>query len=357
MRKLITLTILFLILLIPITADAELPFIVRTIYFQPTNAPAPTDRIAELMIEVQDFYRSEMEKHGYGAKTFRLETDNDGDVVVHTVKGRNNIAHYSAMTDTSVRNELPNELKNNNNIHVIIVAGLQLVNNRVWGVGWPIYGAASGGYAVISTKSGHFGMSVIAHELGHAFGLYHNIIGKPSLMGAGAGGGQGVDVLDDFEARWLDKHHYFNTVHNINHVPEFRIIQRIREVEKDVLRFQIEVDSINGLHQSQIFRNSDVAVLGWQQLNGNTDTAEFHIRRNTLDNQKHVSVQVLDTQGNHNIARISVRHLPYHIPREKNPILEPEIVVTTEQEQTPPPRLGVSANNKRITSWAKLKIK
>ena len=102
MRKLITLTILFLILLIPITADAELPFIVRTIYFQPTNAPAPTDRIAELMIEVQDFYRSEMEKHGYGAKTFRLETDNDGDVVVHTVKGRNNIAHYSAMTDTSV---------------------------------------------------------------------------------------------------------------------------------------------------------------------------------------------------------------------------------------------------------------
>ena len=168
------------------------------------------------------------------------------------------------------------------------------------------------------------GCPVIAHELGHAFGLYHNIIGKPSLMGAGAGGGQGVDVLDDFEARWLDKHHYFNTVHNINHVPEFRIIQRIREVEKDVLRFQIEVDSINGLHQSQIFRHSDVAVLGWQQLNGNTDTAEFHIRRNTLDNQKHVSVQVLDTQGNHNIARISVRHLPYHIPREKNPILEPE---------------------------------
>ena len=108
-------------------ADAELPFIVRTIYFQPTNAPAPTDRIAELMLEVQDFYHAEMERNGYGAKTFRLETDTDGNVVVHTVKGRNNIAHYSATTAASIRQELPAELKNSNNIYVIIVAGLRLV--------------------------------------------------------------------------------------------------------------------------------------------------------------------------------------------------------------------------------------
>ena len=349
---LLTLAILLTLIGFVVVADAELPFIVRTIYFQPTNAPAPTDRIAELMIEVQDFYRTEMERNDYGDKTFRLETDNDGDVVVHTVKGRNNIAHYSATTSASITQELPVELKNNNNIHVIIVAGLRLVNNRVWGVGWPVYGAASGGYAVISTKSGHFGKSVIAHELGHAFGLYHNIRDGNFLMGPGS------KALDTYEARWLDKHHYFNDVHNINHVPDFRIIQRIREVEKDVLRFQIEVDSINGLHQAQIFRHSDVAILGWQPLDGNTDTAEFHIRRNILDNQKHVSVQVLDTQGNHNIARISVRHLPYHIPREKNPILEPEIVIDINKDQgKQPPKLGVSVTHKRIMSWAKLKLK
>ena len=93
-----------------------------------------------------------------------------------------------------------------------------------------------------------------------------------------------------------------------------------------------------------------MSILGWQPLAGNTDTAEFHIRRNILDNQKHVSVQILDTQGN---ARISVRHLPYHIPREKNPILEPEIVVESNKDQgKQPPKLGLSVTHKRITSWA-----
>ena len=87
MRKLITLMILFLILLIPITADAQ-QFIVRTIYFQPTDAPAPSDRIPDLMLEVQDFYQSEMERHGYGAKTFRLENDANGNPSIH-------IRHYN----------------------------------------------------------------------------------------------------------------------------------------------------------------------------------------------------------------------------------------------------------------------
>ena len=56
-----------------LTADAQL--IVRTIYFQPTDAPGPTRQIFDLLTETQDFFRSEMERHGYGAKTFRHETD------------------------------------------------------------------------------------------------------------------------------------------------------------------------------------------------------------------------------------------------------------------------------------------
>ena len=34
------------------SADAQ-QFIVRPVYFQPTDAPAPSDRIADLMLEVQ----------------------------------------------------------------------------------------------------------------------------------------------------------------------------------------------------------------------------------------------------------------------------------------------------------------
>ena len=61
MRKLITLTIFFLFLLIPITVNAQ-QFIVRTVYFQPTDAPEPPSlKIINLLIQTQDFYRTEME--------------------------------------------------------------------------------------------------------------------------------------------------------------------------------------------------------------------------------------------------------------------------------------------------------
>ena len=79
------------------SADAQ-QFIVRPVYFQPTDAPAPSDRIADLMLEVQDFYQSEMEKHDYGAKTFRLENDANGNPSIHIVKGRHPAIHYISDT-------------------------------------------------------------------------------------------------------------------------------------------------------------------------------------------------------------------------------------------------------------------
>ena len=59
MRKIINVFVLLSILLFPITADAQRLFIVRTIYFQSDDAPAPTDRIAELMKKVQNLYSSD----------------------------------------------------------------------------------------------------------------------------------------------------------------------------------------------------------------------------------------------------------------------------------------------------------
>ena len=52
------------------------------------------------------------------------------------------------------------------------------------------------------------------------FGLYHNIIGDASIMGRGRGAAQDVIEFNDYETRWLDKQHYFNDVHRIDHIPE-----------------------------------------------------------------------------------------------------------------------------------------
>ena len=127
MKNTIPVTILLTLLLIPI-ADAQQEYIVRTAYFQPTDAPKPTRRLIELLRESQVFYRSEMERHGYGARTFQLETDGNGNVDFHHVRGKHNTAHYLDDTFNRVRSELPFQHPRvpanvQDNVLVIIVGG------------------------------------------------------------------------------------------------------------------------------------------------------------------------------------------------------------------------------------------
>ena len=44
------------------------------------------DRLHRIMLDVQDFFLTEMERNGYGKKTFRLDLGKDGKAVVHLVE-------------------------------------------------------------------------------------------------------------------------------------------------------------------------------------------------------------------------------------------------------------------------------
>ena len=362
MKKLIRLTFLFTLLLIP-TTHAQLPFIVQVVYFKPVGAPPVPDTIAEVMQDVQTLYRTEMERNGYGAKTFRLETDNTGQVIVHTVNGRQNTAHYRATTYDSIKAELPNRFLNQNNITVIIAGGLRLIDNRVWGIGFPIYGWVCGGQALIAAENPNFGVPLIAHELGHAFGLYHNIIGDPSIMGRGRGAPADVIEFNDYETRWLDKHHYFNEVHAIAHIPEVVHSRRFREVQQDIIRFRFDIESLGELHQAQVYRLSDVAIVGWVRLSGNLDTAEFLIRRDRLKNQKRMGVQMMDTLGNHNILHVSLGDLPNHIvdPNKNEVLVDGNVVTppnpTSTDTDAPKKKLSTSPQGKLVLLWARLRMR
>ena len=357
MKNTITLTILLTIMLIS-TADAQLPFVVQTVYFKPTDAPPAPKTLSQTMRDVQLLYFEEMERNGYGAKTFRLETDAKGNTIIHTINGRHATAHYQATTYTSIEAELPNRLLDQNNITVIIAGGLRLIDNRVWGVGFPIYGWACGGKAIIATENPNFGVPLIAHELGHAFGLYHNIIGDASIMGRGRGAAQDVIEFNDYETRWLDKQHYFNDVHRIAHIPEVVNTHRFREVQQDIIRFRFDIESLGELHQAQIYRLSDVAIVGWTRLKGNLATAEFFVRRDKLINETQIHVQMIDTQGNYNTESIHLGHLPNHIVDEnKNETLvdgnieTPPKPKTTEKEE-----LLTSPQGKLVMLWARIKM-
>ena len=357
MKNTITLTILLTIMLIS-TADAQLPFIVQTVYFKPTDAPPAPKTLSQTMQDVQLLYLTEMERNGYGAKTFRLERNAAGDPIIHTVNGRHATAHYRATTYNSIRAELPQRFLEQNNITVIIAGGVEFIDNRVWGVGFPVYGWACGGQAVIAAKNANFGVPVIAHELGHAFGLYHNIIGDPSIMGRGRGAPQDVIEFNDYETRWLDKQHYFNDVHRIAHIPEVVNTHRFREVQQDIIRFRFDIENLGELHQAQIYRLSDVAIVGWTRLKGNLATAEFFVRRDKLINETQIHVQMMDTLGNHNIEHVRLGDLPNHIvDKNKNEVLvdgnieTPPKTKTTEKEE-----LSTSPQGKLVMLWARIKM-
>lgn len=207
MKNIIALATLFIILIVP-CVDANPIFTVRTIYFQPTDASPVTRKVFQLIDETQDFYRSEMERHGYGAKTFRHETDANGFIGIHLVKGKHKADHYLDDTYRRVAQELPFKFTLDpiaqDNVHVIIVGGLNSLDNGNIGYAWYHASGKAGGVAVIAGEALHF--RLMAHEIGHTFGLQHTGV-HGALMGAWE------DMLLDYETHWLDRHHLFNEKH------------------------------------------------------------------------------------------------------------------------------------------------
>ena len=243
------------LLLIANSGAAELPTTVRVIYFQPLDAPLMQAKIKKLMTDVQNFYGSEMERHGFGFKTFRLETDANNKIIIHVIKGKRNLRAYTNVG--LIEKELPDHLQDKfaleNNIRVIFLGGARIIRDGA--VTQTACRAEACAYtAFVPAESGALMPQFTVHEMGHAFGLQHH----PSL-------GKGNFVMetlvflnniprlaesriDDYEARWLDKHKYFNQLNAINNPP---IILKIHELTaaiiEDKQHVQFRVDLKNDI--------------------------------------------------------------------------------------------------------------
>ncbi len=184
-RLLLTFLILILISVLSLPSIAK--FDVHVIYFKPTNAPGIDHEYHDkIMKDIQKYYQLEMTRHGFIDKTFPLETDENGKLVIHTINAKHDSEHYDIDEDRHwdlIEPELPFKFNNQqnwnsrDNVHLIIIGGLQMHGNWRGGpaMGFAWHGNRWGGNAIVTmdTKNDfpHHYLGVVAHELGHAFAL------------------------------------------------------------------------------------------------------------------------------------------------------------------------------------------
>ena len=182
------------------------PLTVRMIYFLPNDRPYREEvvrRMKEEILKIQKFYSEQMEAHGYGAETFRIETDDQGDPMVHRVDGQHPDSHYLDDTFITVVEEIGQTFDGNaRNVHFIVIDNsTNKINRSRGGAAWS---RGIGGEALVP---GDFWPKTAAHELGHAFGLWHDFHDDAYIMSYYPL----ADQLSACSAEFLSVSPYFNS--------------------------------------------------------------------------------------------------------------------------------------------------
>ncbi|RKU06398.1 hypothetical protein C6501_18680 [Candidatus Poribacteria bacterium] len=193
--------------------DASSPErMVRMIYFLPNDRvyhPEVVQNMQDMIRRLQTFFADQMEAHGHGRKTFRFETNNNGEPKVHRVDGLHSNEYYfdNGGYWQEVYQEFDISYVEANNVYFL-----------VWdnGKGYINYDSgtvASGGIAGSGKKDGgeltiptRFDFGLAAHELGHAFGLQHDFRDDKYIMSYGW-----QNQLSACAAKYLAVHPYFNS--------------------------------------------------------------------------------------------------------------------------------------------------
>ena len=257
------------------------PRTVRMIYFLPNDRPYRADvvqRMKEDIRIVQTFYAEQMEAHGYGKATFLVETDAQGEPMVHRVDGRHPDSHYLDDTNVTVHDEIDLGFNLEANVYLIVIdnsitsrEGIGTGGGRVVaGVG--IRSGKNGGYALCSDE---FSFVVVAHELGHVFGLWHDFRKGAYIMSYGPGQSR----LSACHAEYLSVHPYFNlnTSTEEGEPPTIELISpRTYPAGSQSVPVRLKVNDSDGLRQLFLFVNDGIQVKACRGLAGDRDsTVEF----------------------------------------------------------------------------------
>ena len=288
--------------------------LVHIIYYLPKDKePTPniTEKLDKLIREVQDFYAGEMERHGFGRKTFTFETDENGKAKIYLVKYNqtdidvSNDIWLSFVEDTSMPFEPIPKLFYASQIHTFEYATPERRTDKDNVLGRDLEGIAPG--RLVSTSVKDLNRKSIAYLLRGTFGLpYIDDKYKPNILKrlfTGVDDKMPWAKMSRCEAEWLDKSRFFNPNQPFfDKAPKMDMRVSVPKIS-GLRHFIFEVADEDGMHQVQLFVPRDIKnqwkaenFYDCQALNGKDKaTVVFEISDPEI---KSVKLRMIDMHGN-----------------------------------------------------------
>ena len=276
----------------------------QIIYFRPSDRSPQRHieaQINRVIKDVQLFYARQMKNHGFGIKTFLLETDVTGKAVVHHVESQFTEAYFHNQPYQKILEEIGahTQFDRSQNVILLFLEGsAAILGSNVCGLG----GAhqAGGGAAILPAAGDCLSFRIVAHELGHAFGLPHDFR-EPNLM---TDSSRYLAKLSACAAEALNVHPSFNTPQSELAPTTFQWQSSVR-VSADTLRLRWEVTDPDGLYQAQLITLSTPQdpiqgrkMFDCKQLNSERTTIEFVVPEHMATPGNLMGIQVIDIHGN-----------------------------------------------------------
>ena len=314
-------------------------FVVRIIYFIPNDREPRQNMDTQLvgLIQLaQEYFADLMENQGFSRKTFRVESDSAGKVVVHHVRGQFNDAYYQNPASGSwiVWEEIEEQFDTSRNIYLLV---LDISSPYLDGTG-----DDTGGVAGLGTGNSLSGKALVTasdsitaiHELYHTFGLHHDLRSE----------------ADFCYAEWLDVNRYFNSHQKaFNQDTNVQMLKPSLASPPDTIRLRFEVTDADGLYQAQLYKpfGKNPSVIACTRVTGNKATVEFLTTQ--LIGGNWIRLRVMDLHGNFTVHSFQIDVAPLLPPPEVISIPDSNLAAAIRET------LGL-ASGEAITDLAMLRL-